>query len=565
MMRWREGWACCVFGWLLLASGGGFQAASAGEATPERLVAELAAGEFAPALEGLRQTGDLAARDAGLVRVFQAQQQSGAANAALQTWSQIAGDNTRQSALNGAAGGSSQADFDSLVQLIQGTIAPTTWSDVGGQGAVRPFPGGVLADTAGTLQRITSQGFETELAAARLDALRSGGNIDVRRLSEMRKVSLPRLEKAIQMRLAKGLPLDSELLTLAGLRRVKYVFVYPETRDVVLAGPAGDWRLDHERRLVAVDSGRPLARIEDLITLLRAPGDAVQFGCSITPTQAGLAKTQAFLDASSKRALRPGERETWLAKLREQLGRQEIEVFGIDPRSRAALVLVEADYRMKLVGLGLEEGTLGVKSYLASVEPKGAGNAPLDILRWWFTMNYSAVVSDADRHIFEIRGQGVKVLSENELLAANGQRVHTGSSTDRNQEFAASFTQHFEALSAKYPVYAELQNVFDLALVAALLKREHVAETAGWQMLALSDPKLIAIKQGDAPREVDTVMNHRVVGQTQIIAAISGGVSAEPGLVTRREAIKVERSPKMDRDYNYGKPRVDAESRWWWD
>ena len=31
-------------------------------------------------------------------------------------------------------------------------------------------------------------------------------------------------------------------------------------------------------------------------------------------------------------------------------------------------MIVEADYRMKLVGMGLEEGTLGVTSYLDSIE-----------------------------------------------------------------------------------------------------------------------------------------------------------------------------------------------------
>ena len=58
-------------------------------------------------------------------------------------------------------------------------------------------------------------------------------------------------------------------------------------------------------------------------------------------------------------------------------------------RTRAAQVLVEADYRMKLVGMGLEEGTLGVTSYLASIVlAKGEAPPPMDVLRWWFTMNY---------------------------------------------------------------------------------------------------------------------------------------------------------------------------------
>ena len=39
--------------------------------------------------------------------------------------------------------------------------------------------------------------------------------------------------------------------------------------------------------------------------------------------------------------------------MRDCLGRQDIEVYGIDPRCRVAHVLVEADYHMKLIGMGL--------------------------------------------------------------------------------------------------------------------------------------------------------------------------------------------------------------------
>ena len=54
----------------------------------------------------------------------------------------------------------------------------------------------------------------------------------------------------------------------------------------------------------------------------------------------------------------------WLEQFRSQVGKQDIEVYGLDPRTRAARILVEADYRMKLVGMGLEEGVPGVTSYL---------------------------------------------------------------------------------------------------------------------------------------------------------------------------------------------------------
>ena len=42
--------------------------------------------------------------------------------------------------LGGPAVGGAQADFQSLIDLIQNTVAPQTWNTVGGQGAIQPFP-----------------------------------------------------------------------------------------------------------------------------------------------------------------------------------------------------------------------------------------------------------------------------------------------------------------------------------------------------------------------------------------------------------------------------------------
>ena len=61
----------------------------------------------------------------------------------------------------------------------------------------------------------------------------------------------------------------------------------------------------------------------------------------------------------------------------------------------------------------------------------------------------------------------MKVESENEHLTAEGEQIHTGESDDLNRKFAHDFTAHFDALCRKYPIYAELRNLFDLALVGA--------------------------------------------------------------------------------------------------
>jgi len=145
--------------------------------------------------------------------------------------------------------------------------------------------------------------------------------------------------------------------TLAGLKRIKYILVYPDTGDIVLAGPAGDWRRDAEGRFVDAENGAPVLNLDDLIVTLRnAYSDAGRFGCSINPRQDNLAAANAVNEKWSKQPLKPGQREKWLAEFRGAMGRQDIEVYGIDRRTHAGRVLIEADYRMKLVGIGLEEG-----------------------------------------------------------------------------------------------------------------------------------------------------------------------------------------------------------------
>ena len=65
------------------------------------------------------------------------------------------------------------------------------------------------------------------------------------------------------------------------------------------------------------------------------------------------------------------------------------------------------------------------------------------MLRWWFTLNYDSVQTSQDHLAFNIRGQGVKVESENEHLTAKGERVHTGEFEPLNRQFVRELHQAF--------------------------------------------------------------------------------------------------------------------------
>jgi hypothetical protein len=534
----------------------------------------IASGEFAPAIALAQRLPEREQQQVALRQIALAQAAAGDSRAGRDTAYQVESDVARAELLRelrrapGAAGGN-EADFESLINLITSTTQPNTWKVNGGLGDVVGFEGGIYCDPQGTLLRRTELDPGRALEKLRQAARQPGHGGAVRTKSPLRKISLVRLEAAVQRHLAEGLTLPEEMRFLAGLERIQYILAYPEERDIVIAGPANDWRMDEEGRSITVDNGSPVLQLDDLVTILRhmQSREGAIFGCSITPTKERLAATQEFLTKSTQRPLKPGERDKWLRELREQLGQQRIDVYGLDPRSRAAAVLVEADYRMKLVGIGLEPAVQGVENYLSSIKvPAGHAPPPMDVLRWWFAMNYDALRTNAAKDAFELRGQGVQVLSENELLAKDGERKHTGDATDLNKTFTTSFTKHYGELCKKYPVYAELRNLFDLALVGAILKTESLPDRVDWHQTCFGQTGDYRPRLGIAPQWVDSVMNHRVVNRVHVLVGVSGGVRADPWRVVQPEQLDTAHEAGLNNGRRYIHENRPAErAAWWWD
>lgn len=455
----------------------------------------------------------------------------------------------------GAPGGAANADFDSLIDLIQSTVEYDTWMENGtGEGEIQPFPTGVYADPEGTLRFDRSQLTTVSLKREPRNVAVGG---DVRHSSPLRYVSLPQLERAIAKHQAEHKPLPPEILTLAGLQRIQYVLINPKTNDLILAGPAGDWQVDSSGIIVSTATGRPVLRLDDLLTLWRRQNTGAAFGCSITPRQQALAETQEYLNRTANQPIEPSDRKDWLTGLRDSLGKQDVEFFGTTPDSHMARVLLVADYHMKLIGMGLADGVDGVTNYLDTVKLAADGSAPpMSVLRWWFALTDRPVKANAARDTFEIPTGGVQVLSENELLAARGQRIHTNQSDDLNRRFAESFTEHFAQIADKYPLYGELQNIFDLALVLALVEREQLVSRSGWQPALFEDAASLRLPRMAVPQEVETVINHRVIKKKHIVAGISGGV-----WVDAPQQLKLETNEKVA----VGLKEDAPSEQWWWD
>lgn len=565
--------------------------AAAADDAAAKVKSHLAAGEFGPALAeaGASKAGQ---RDQLLGDIAIAQAAAGARRASVETAADIADDLARKATLNslsassaagserpsqatsasatqaaprGARGGGGMADFTPLIDLVLATINPDSWDDVGGPGAIDEFAGGVYVDSAGLLKKLPPA-TDASLISVRRAAMEQGHSGNPRLPSNLRKISLTRLEREVQLLHAQGREASEAMQTLAGLKRIKYVLIYPETRDIVLAGPAGDWRRDVEGRYVD-DKGAPVLNLDDLVVTLRnAYQGGSLFTCSIDPRQGNLAAAKTVNEKWSKQPLRSATQRTqWLNEVRDAIGRQDIRVQGIDPRTHLGRVLVEADYRMKLVGIGLEEGVPGLTSYLSSIELKDGKVPPMNVLRWWFALNYDAISATEGRDAFEIKGQGVKVLSENEFLTERGERVHTGDSDLLTKGFADSFTKHFEKLAAKYPVYAEMRNVFDLALVSSLIASHDLSNQVGWHMTHFGPEGDYAPLLAAAPTEVESVMNHRILGGKHVVAVVSGGVRVEARPVAERSAVKTDTVGQMAGERSTSAPQNLVRRAWWWD
>lgn len=547
----------------------------------------LNSGEFPKAIE-LASTLDRGQRDHWLAQIAQDQMGSGATDGAYKTASRIGNDSTRADALSGLsnfrrgggangnggmAGGITEQDFQPLMDLILGTIQPDSWQDTGqGLGTMQPYAAGVFVDPSGTLKKIKTEKIKGS-AKFREQAQVDSGNRKATWKSELRKISLTRLEKAAQTLAAQGKPVDATMRNMAGIYEIKYLMMFPETGDIVIAGPAGPWEMNEENRPVNAETGKPVLQLDDLVVCLRnAWENNGKFGCSITPRKDNLVSTKQFLASTKLKGKR------WAEGIRDALGQQDVEVFGIDSQTHAARVLVEADYRMKLLGMGLETTIPGVPSYLDRIKLNADGSTqPMDVVRWWFTLNYDDIVADSDRTTFTFNGTGVKVLSENEFISDAGDRIHTGKSNGPTEGFARDFTKHFDELAAKYPVYRQLKNVFDLALVANLIRDQDLPGKTEWHRTFFGsedsgnpDRLTYQVRKDRTATQVDSVLNDKILkfrkNSSTIkhhIVGVSGGISYNVHDIIST-GLKADVDGVLAKKSKLAKPEA-TEVAWWWD
>ena len=414
--------------------------------------------------------------------------------------------------------------------------------------------GGVSINPDGLLENATvdNMGILAQLMA------KSAGRVpsDLNEAVPLRKVSLRRLEEAIQASLKDGnKELPAEIRYLAGLQQIRYVFVYPEEHDVVLVGPGEGWKADKRGNIVGVHCGRPVFLLDDLLVAFRSARQAARGGisCSIDPTPDGLAKLRSH--ASTLKTI--GNPSATAAGIERALGMQQISVHGVPASSHFARVLVAADFRMKRLAMNFEPSPVrGLPSYLQMIKATGRGMNNM-LPRWWLEPNYQEVLKSPDGLAWELRGGSVKAMTEEDFLTATGDRQHTGRANATAKKWADNMTANYDALAVAEPIFGELRNCMELAIVAALVTKERLAERAGVSFPLLTDASEVKTAKYPAPKQVASTASVLKKGRKWVISA-SGGVLINSYAI----ADKTQPSDKPAKARSAA--NSSKKSTWWW-
>lgn len=373
-------------------------------------------------------------------------------------------------------------------------------------------PTGVRVDAQGVLRSRTTD------ADPRLAELWKKSATS-RKDAKLLYVSLPRLFAEARRAVESGKPVPDDLRRLGGMTKLQYVFVHPDAGDLVIAGPAEPIESTDAYRPLGRITGRPVLHLDDLVTALRAFGPGRRpdrIGCDIDVT----AEIRERV-ANRVKAVGPTARILGFRKACDQVaeagGPQPVKYYGIDTETRYAFVCVEADYRLKQLALGLLPSPVPqVVSYRSLLD------RPEKEHRFSLESNYDALLAAPGGLAFELRGPSLKV--NGGLLG--DPRSGPDDMSAAGRRFTALCNENFDALARHLVAWADLCNLGDLAVFAALAAEDKLAEKARWDTAWVLDPKGYPVARMATPASAATLCNVTVKGDAALF--VTGGVWLKP-------------------------------------
>ena len=396
--------------------------------------------------------------------------------------------------------------------------------------------GGVEINPEGVLQTVPKEKMNEagKVLAKLLEPLPA----DLDQESSIRKISLKKLDEQMKQIIAKEGEFPDSMRYLGGLTAIRYVVVVPEENDILLVGPAEGWQVDSQGYVVVKNSKKPVLWLEDFLTVYRAWNNQQRptvITCSIDPTPEALANV-AKLDTLQPPTAR--DVYAYAAALEKAYGMNIVSIKGVPEKSRFGKILVAADFKMKKIGLGQESSLVrGLPSYTSMLSGRARQINP----RFWLAPDYTTVSHDSPKLTWELGTVKVKALSEDEYIdTRSGSRQSTGRLDRTAIAWCEKMTTHYDALAKVDPVFAELRNCMQLALVVALIHREGLLTAANCKLPTFDDETILKIPKYQmlnypTPQFVQSRATIERNGRSFVVAC--GGVEINPFVAVEKSTL----------------------------
>jgi hypothetical protein len=163
-----------------------------------------------------------------------------------------------------------------------------------------------------------------------------------------------------------------------------------------------------------------------------------------------------------------------------------------------------------------------------------------------------------------LEGNGVKLITEQEYVTASGQRVEAEGTNRAAEGFAREFTERYDELAARVPVYGQLRNLIDLSIVAAFIQQQDYYNQAGWTLGIWAEEATYPIETNPTPKMVESAVNVVWKGRV-LMTPIGGGVNIQPRLALQSDRLKRDEEGVVAKARSEVAPGQLAPGQWWWD
>ncbi len=358
----------------------------------------------------------------------------------------------------------------------------------------------------------------------------------------MRRVWLRLLLNQVQEDLRAGKKLTDEERFFAGLTGVKYIYLDSDSKDLIFEGPGEDrWSVRQDGIVIGAATGQPLLQLDDFAVAWRnanSPGPPPSV--SLEHRQESIQRIQNVIRGTPQPRSAEARAE-FLRLLQEAWGPQDAVTGGVPTNTRFNKVMVEADWVMKRISLGLSDA--GVEKFPSYIDlefrdlrrrmlAEGLNvRKPDGGSRFWFFPAYTEFTSTEKLDAVAIPDDPVQLLTESHFRnLAQGRQV-VQEPTPAAKEFVEAFTKHYAPIAAANPLFADLRNLFDWVAISRLIKMLDAPRRIGWDLNFLRQPYPVAELQVPATMQGQVALRHAEVKISQGLASLvfpaRGGVSID--------------------------------------